>query len=157
MQHSACSMGLLLLLMWQWRRWVAQSSWVCTSQGTSSGPATLRGLSSTFYRSTIESNLTICIIVSCGYFTMSCRTALWSIMRTRGKIISATLPSLGDIHSSYLIYKAPALQLIPLTFHIAISNCCPQGGDCSISGPGPAGWLPPCTASCLLVQKLHLS
>lgn len=47
-----------------------------------------------------------CISVLCGYFTMSCRTAFWSIMRTGEKIISATLPSFGDIHSSYLIHKA---------------------------------------------------
>lgn len=38
--------------------------------------------------------------------------------------------------------KPSALQVIPLTFHIAISNCCPRGGDCSISVPGPAEWLP---------------
>uniref|UniRef100_A0A9J8CXB0 Reverse transcriptase domain-containing protein n=1 Tax=Cyprinus carpio carpio TaxID=630221 RepID=A0A9J8CXB0_CYPCA len=60
----------------------------------------------TFYRGTIESILTSCIIVWYGACNASCRKTLQCIVRAVEKIIGVSLPFLQDIYGTSLTRKA---------------------------------------------------
>ncbi|KAM9834790.1 uncharacterized protein ACBT44_013877 [Syngnathus typhle] len=63
----------------------------------------------TFYRGTIESVLSNCIDVWGGSCTEYNRKTLQRLVNTAGKIVGASLPSLKDIYTSHLTFKATTI------------------------------------------------
>ena len=92
----------------------------------------------TFYRRTIESVLSSCITVWYGACTTSCRRSLQRIVRVAEKITGTSLAPLQELYNARLTRKAIRIAEIPPTLHVASSVSCRQGGDCGVSGPGPA-------------------
>ncbi|KAI5621191.1 gastrula zinc finger protein XlCGF28.1-like, partial [Silurus asotus] len=62
-----------------------------------------------FYRGTIVSILSSCIIAWFGNCTVSDRKNLQRIVRTAEKIIGVTLPSFMDIYTTSCIRKAKSI------------------------------------------------
>ncbi|KAI5090163.1 gastrula zinc finger protein XlCGF28.1-like [Silurus meridionalis] len=62
-----------------------------------------------FYRGTIESILTSCITAWFGNCTISARKTLQKIVRTAGKIIRVSLPSIIEIYTTRCIRKAHSI------------------------------------------------